>query len=521
MAYRSSTRSETGDRDYTYRRGAVRDFDDDLSIDVSVRDRDRVDRTPAFLRDDMRRVEAGPVVLRSREVETVDRRRARSPSVPASVQYRRPRFVDRSPSPPPAPPMPMQMPRVQVVDRERLERRQQQRDRSPTPELERDLIRLRIERERKERTPSPSPSTPPPQMQQQQPQVIRGPVIEREVITHYRDIDHGVVRAKPPTPPPAPAPVPAPRRGVSRRRERETDIDIDIGHNGAEIDIRQRSRSRSRPRERPRPLGRPSYDDDDILLVKNRESTLSVIDKQRRRAHSAAPRGDWTEEAEYITNKVDARGQMGEAKNGATRGWTIVDVPPGTERIRMDGIGGASTETTWQRYNGVRRSKFIPEREDSPAGTVLTDPAPDSSRERLSVQIMDSKHRDREREVIEVEDVRDRRVTVREDRRAKKREGMWTEITRDLVTREAIERIGYDYEETEYFFYIMHYLQYEDVLELVDLSDDIRRTRRRRAREADEYAYDRRHHRSHRRENFDEELVERDFAYDSAPRYYR
>ncbi|KAI2632819.1 hypothetical protein GGS21DRAFT_521514 [Xylaria nigripes] len=515
MPYKG-TRSEIGDREYTYRRGSVRDFDDDLSIDVNVRERDRIDRTPAFLREDARRTDAGPLVLRSREVETVDRRRARSPS--PQVVYRRPRFTESSPSPPPPPPP---GPRVSVIDR--VDRRQ--RERSSTPELDRDLIRLRIERERqKERTPSSSPSPPPPAMPAQ-PNVIRGPTIEREVITHYRDIDHGTVRVKPPSPPPA-AP---PRRAVSRsrRREVETDIDIDIKTNETDIDIRQRSRSRSRPPERIRPQFQPQprpsyYDDDDIVLVKNRD-TLKISEKEHRRAHSAAPRADWNDEAEYITNRIDARGRMGEAKNGATRDWSIVDVPPGTERVRMDGVGGASTEMTWQRYNGVRRSRFLPDGDDAMSAVAISEPAPDTSRDRVSVQIID-KNRDRE---IEVEDVRDRRISIRDSDRhsARKRDGMWTEITKDLVIREAIERLGYDYEETEYYFYVMHYLHYEDVLELVDTSDDIRRNRRRRARESDEhsqFSFDRRHHRSHRRDNVDEEIfMERDVTYDAAPRYYR
>jgi len=37
---------------------------------------------------------------------------------------------------------------------------------------------------------------------------------------------------------------------------------------------------------------------------------------------------------------------------------------------------------------------------------------------------------------------------------------MWTEITKDLVTLEAIHQMGYVYEETEYFFYIKEYLTY-------------------------------------------------------------
>ncbi|KAI0435684.1 hypothetical protein F4803DRAFT_557743 [Xylaria telfairii] len=517
MAYRSS-RTDLSERDYAHRRAPVREYDDDIS--------DRVDRTPAFLREEVRRADVGPLVLRAREVETVDRRRARTPS--PQVRYRerfverevdRPpvRFVERSPSPPP---------RVQVI--ERVERRE--RERSPTPDRERELIRLRIERERqKERTPSPSPSPPPPQ-----PQVIRGPTIEREVITHWRDIDHGMVRAKPPTPPPAPRRVPS--RAPSRARERETDIDIDISRNETDIDIRQRTRSRSRPRsqsrprERPRPLTRPSYDDDDLVIVRNRDK-LKVTDTPRRRAHSAAPRPEWDDEAEYITSKIDSRGRMGEAYHGATKDWTIVDVPPGTERVKMDGVGGGGAEVTWQRYNGVRRSKFIPEREDSPSSSlvpapVLSEPPRESSRERLSVQIYDSKRRDRE---LEVEEVRDRRISIRDGDRhqTRKRDGMWTEITKDLVNREAIDRLGYDYEETEWFFYVMQYLRYEDVLELVDLTEDIRRARKRRSTreyEEDRYGYHRRHHHRHTPwdKADDERIVEREVIYDSAPpRFYR
>lgn len=95
---------------------------------------------------------------------------------------------------------------------------------------------------------------------------------------------------------------------------------------------------------------------------------------------------------------------------GITKDWTIVDVPPGTERVRMDGVGGASAEVTWQKYCGVRRSRFIPDR--------------------------------------------DRKTDV------EKRAEMWTEITKDLVIREAIEEMGYEYEETEWFFYISTYMRY-------------------------------------------------------------
>lgn len=37
---------------------------------------------------------------------------------------------------------------------------------------------------------------------------------------------------------------------------------------------------------------------------------------------------------------------------------------------------------------------------------------------------------------------------------------MWTEVTKDLVSREAIEKAGYTFEETEDFYYVMEYLRY-------------------------------------------------------------
>ncbi|KAK3296434.1 uncharacterized protein B0H64DRAFT_170265 [Chaetomium fimeti] len=120
-----------------------------------------------------------------------------------------------------------------------------------------------------------------------------------------------------------------------------------------------------------------------------------------------------------------------ETRHSIVRDWVIIDVPPGTERVRLDGAGGTSAQVTWQKYSGVRRCRFIPGRDD---GDSPDHPPPTS-----------------------------------------KRREIWTEITKDLIIREAIEEVGYDYEETEYFFYIMEYLIYDDVLRLVALSDAVRR----------------------------------------------
>jgi hypothetical protein len=104
----------------------------------------------------------------------------------------------------------------------------------------------------------------------------------------------------------------------------------------------------------------------------------------------------------------------------------------------MDGIGGGSQEITWQRYNGVRRSNFIPERER------------ERERERDSGALVSTREYERE-------EIRDMRV----GRPLPERQPpMWTEITKDLVVREAIDEMGYDCEETEFFYYVMSYLAY-------------------------------------------------------------
>lgn len=40
------------------------------------------------------------------------------------------------------------------------------------------------------------------------------------------------------------------------------------------------------------------------------------------------------------------------------------------------------------------------------------------------------------------------------------RDGLWTEITKDLVVKEAIRDMGYEYEETDEYYYIFKYMSY-------------------------------------------------------------
>ncbi|TWU75139.1 hypothetical protein ED733_003060 [Metarhizium rileyi] len=416
-------------------------------LDVRFRERES-DRGISFLRDEARRSEPGQMVLRKRDVETWD--------------------VHRSPSPP-------------RVREQRIVRRPRKRRRSPSPPV-REHIRTRIVEREKEKEPSPSPSPSPPP-------VIRGPTIEREIITHYTDVDH--------------------------------DIDISLSKNKTEVDVdvrRSTSRRRSRSRER-----RSHYHHDE-LIVRDGMDRLRLDDGRRshRRSHSAVPiASPVDEEAEYITGKIDARGRMGEAWHGHTKDWSIVDVPPGTERVRMDGVGGASTETSWSKYSGVRRTTFIPERDGQmvPAPREPSPrpaPVPVSGRDHTSVTVYD-----REREIdVDVDIDIDRRACKPKPPPTPTRD-MWTEITKDLVCREAIEQLGYSYEETKWFFYIMDYLQYDEVFQLTQLTERIRR-HRRRYREMEwerDYRDDwhhryRRHHRPHH-EWDDERVREREVIYDS------
>jgi hypothetical protein len=123
------------------------------------------------------------MVLRSRE-DPYEQRQPREPVFREERVVRRARSV--------APPDEEIDFRARVVEKIRSPSVARRRSPSPTrnvryvePDNTSEHIRI-IERERgRERVPSPSPSPPPA------PPVVRGPVIEREVITHYTDIDHG------------------------------------------------------------------------------------------------------------------------------------------------------------------------------------------------------------------------------------------------------------------------------------------------------------------------------------------
>ncbi|PBP21763.1 conserved glutamic acid rich protein [Diplocarpon rosae] len=535
---------------------------------------------PDFLRDDYGhgRANPGQMVLREREAEVFSRpleHRPRSPSPVRIVRESRERVIERSPTPPqqlervrtriverrspPPPPAPERVRTTRIVERKRspspppperlrarvVETRERFRERSPSPVRVRERI-VERERETRERTPSPhidrvrirnieqvrqpppvptpSPSPPPPQ--------IHAPPIHQEIITHHRHINHGFELARVPSPP---AP---PRR--SEQRTKETDIDIYTHGNHTDVDIRKKTiKTRSPP-----PARREHYHDDSILYEQERDKLRirdTRLDISRRRSMSARPerrersrsrvrvdiRGD-DDEAEYYARKNSERAYIGEAYNGATKDWSIVDVPPGTERVTLDGVGGGSEEITWQKYNGVRRSKFIPERERerdrmAEREVIRDEPRREPQTSGLEIEISSRSRRtgggSYEREYERIEETSSQQIGFPRAPPKQRVGDLWTEITKDLVVREAIEEMGYDFEETEFFYYIIQYLRYEDVLELVQLSEIIRRERQDRLREIqrerEREEWERRERRRERDSGFaDERIIEREIIYD-------
>ncbi|KAK4692169.1 hypothetical protein P7C71_g4981, partial [Lecanoromycetidae sp. Uapishka_2] len=135
------------------------------------------------------------------------------------------------------------------------------------------------------------------------------------------------------------------------------------------------------------------------------------------------------------------------------------------------------------------------------------------------------RHEEEESRELTIIDNRDRGRRFEAEKSKKDR--MWTEITKDLVSEEAIKEVGYEYEDTEEFYYVMEYLRYEDVHRLVELTEDIKRDRRERIREIQaerEFAERRRQPLALPAPGWDEErVVEREVIYDRGPppRRYR
>lgn len=75
------------------------------------------------------------------------------------------------------------------------------------------------------------------------------------------------------------------------------------------------------------------------------------------------------------------------------------------------------------------------------------------------------RERERREEIGSLTDPKDEvRVHKRYIDTRRKRDKLWTEISKDLVVREALERAGYEFDETENFYYVFEYLRYVSLL---------------------------------------------------------
>ncbi|EKV10772.1 hypothetical protein PDIG_55030 [Penicillium digitatum PHI26] len=119
----------------------------------------------------------------------------------------------------------------------------------------------------------------------------------------------------------------------------------------------------------------------------------------------------------------------------------------------------------------------------APRGTddwsVVHPPSPDEAIEMTgALGVVDVKPRH-----VSVDEVETGRTARKFIYPEKTQNDQWTEIAKRMVVREAIEQMGYEYEETRTCYYIFSYLKSEDIDELVELSDEIRSARRRRIRD--------------------------------------
>ena len=314
---------------------------------------------------------------------------------------------------------------------------------------DREKQEIIIRKSSRSRSRSPSSVSTRPGHHAPEPPIIRAPPIHQEVITHHRHIDHGydmplVPRPRPISRPPSPPMPPPPHESEDRieihrsgeRNGRAYDEDIVIDRN--EGPSRGRSRSPLPPpgRDPYGPPGRDPYRDYDS--PPGRPYPPGPPPGPGALAPYRPYDRDVAEEAAYYDDIARRRGYPGEAHHGATKDWGIVDVPPGTERVRMDGVGGGEQEITWARYNGVRRSNFYPDGDDG-YGREVARPLPAAGGE----------------------------IGPRFGMPRDPKEGLWTEVTKDLVVREAIVEMGYEYEETEDFYYIMQYLQYVSIIRAI------------------------------------------------------
>lgn len=182
----------------------------------------------------------------------------------------------------------------------------------------------------------------------------------------------------------------------------------------------RKEQERQRDRER-RTIGYGNYDDG--YYHRTQMDVSEVIPPSPRGSgyllSSQEPRRSSGMLAHIEETTRRSSGMLAHYPDGVSQDWTVVDVPPGTRRITVE-PGSGPTEINWKNENSIRRTR---------GGNETTQGE------------------------------------------------LWTEITKDLVTPEALDEFGYQYEETDVFIYIFEYLHRDQIQDLIELTKDIRRER--------------------------------------------
>ncbi|KAJ5524433.1 hypothetical protein N7494_011083 [Penicillium frequentans] len=275
------------------------------------------------------------------------------------------------------------------------------------------------------------------------PEPIRAPPIHQDVITHHRHIDHGFEDVRPPR---APSP---------EKASTQTSFD--------EIDIRHQTRRRGRQSEEDISFKHKYRDEEEsVSPTSGRSADFRNPWKRDERRSRPKPRSLSPEDESLVAEKSYSR-----SRRGVSRDLDEIEVKM-SEKMQASSLADDIPRTSIDEWSVVH----APTKEE----TVMTGGLLDI----VEVAPKDASLVDSEsEEEVEVEQHSRAAPKVHKERRDER----WTEITKDLVVRDAIEQLGYEFEETKMFYYIFSYLEPADIDELVELSDHIRRTRRRRIKE--------------------------------------
>ncbi|OQD74328.1 hypothetical protein PENDEC_c011G03455 [Penicillium decumbens] len=270
---------------------------------------------------------------------------------------------------------------------------------------------------------------------------IRAPPIHQDIITHHRHIDHGYE--------------PLPRAPSPDAASTRTSID--------EVDFHHGSRKGSRK-------------SDESIVFEHRDEIESVSPTSGPSLDFNNP---WEGDRLSTTSRRKPKSMIGEA--GSIRPAKTGNIRSSKRSLPRELDLDEETEEeieVHEELSGPRSStrslhKDIPDAVSE--WSLVHAPHTEAVEMSGALNIVEVAPRGAIDEEI------DRKVAVQVSK--DQRDERWTEITKDLVVREAIERLGYEYEETRTFYYIFSYLEPEDIDEIVELSDRIRSARRRRIRE--------------------------------------